>query len=141
MTTPPRGMARSRSAAALTALVLLAACAWPSPDRQLLLDFFHACRVYDTTVLARLATASCNPATDGVVQDFDILEVEDAGATGGAAAREIMLDAGVRPLGGSPVRQRLTVRLEQIEGRWMVTAVTRLPASRTLPAVSSARPN
>ena len=134
-------MAKSRSAAAFTALLLLAACAWPSRDRQLLIDFFQACRVYDTTVLARLATASCNPATDGVVQDFDILRADEAGATGGRRAREITLDAGVRPLGGSPVRQRLIVRLAQVEGRWMVAAVTRLPASRTSPAASSAPPN
>jgi len=134
-------MAKSRSAAALTTLLLLAACAWPSPDRQLLLDFFQACRVYDTTVLARLATASCNPTTDGVVQDFDILRVEEAGATSGGRARDITIDAGVRPLGGSPVRQQLTVKLEEVEGRWMVAAITRLPVSRTLPAASSAPPN
>jgi hypothetical protein len=134
-------MAKSRSAAAFTALLLLAACAWPSPDRQLLLDFFQACRVYDTSVLARLATASCNPAADGIVQDFEIVTVEEAGSTSGARARAITLDAGVRPLGGSPVRRRLTVRLEQVEGRWMVAEVTRLPASRTLPATSSDLPN
>jgi hypothetical protein len=134
-------MAKSRSAAACTALLLLAACAWPSADRQLLIDFFQACRVYDTVVLSRLATASCNPVTDGIVQDFDIVRAEDAGASSGARAREITLDAGVRPPGGSTVRQQLSVRLEQIEGRWMVAAITRPPALRTLPAASSARPN
>jgi hypothetical protein len=134
-------MAKSRSAAAFTALLLLAACAWPSPDRQLLLDFFQACRVYDTTVLARLATASCNPAADGVVQEFDILRVGAGGAASGGRAREITIDARLRPLGGAPVRQQLTVTLEEVEGRWMVAAVTRLPASRTSPAASSAPPN
>ena len=134
-------MAKSRSAATLTALLLLAGCAWPSPDRQLLLDFFQACRVYDTTVLARLATTSCNPATDGVVQDFEIAAVEDVSGAGGARGRELTLNAHVRPLGGSAAPQRLTVRLDQVEGRWMVSAVTRLPASQTSPAVSSAPPN
>jgi hypothetical protein len=131
----------NRSAAAFTALLLVAACAWPSPDRQLLLDFFQACRVYDTTVISRLATVPCNPVTDGIVQDFDIIRAEEAGATSDARAREITLDAAVRPPGGSPVRQQLSVRLEQVEGRWMVAAITRLPASRTSPAASSARPN
>ncbi len=136
-------MAKSRSVATLTALLILAvaACAWPSPDRQLLLDFFQACRAYDTTVLARLATASCNPRTDGVVQDFDIVRAEEVGGQGLARAREVTLNARVRPLGGSPAPETLTVRLEQVNGRWMVAAVTRLPASRTSPAASSAPPN
>lgn len=133
-------MAKSRRAAACAPVLLLAACAWPSPDRQLLLDFFQACRLYDTTVLARLATTSCNPAADGVVQDFDILRAEEAGAASGGRAREITIEAGVRPLGGSPVRQQLTVTLEEIEGRWRVAAVTRLPVSRTSPATSSVPP-
>ena len=134
-------MAKSPSVAALTALPLLACCAWPSPDRQLLLDFFQACRAFDTTVLARLATAPCNPATDGVVQEFNIARVEEVTGPEGARARELTLDALVRPLGGSAAPQAMTVRLEQVEGRWMVSAFTRLPASQTSPAASSARPN
>jgi hypothetical protein len=131
-------MARGRSVATLTALVIGIGCAWPSPERQLLLDFFHACRLYDTTVLARLSTAACNPRTDGVVQDFDIVNVEKMA---GDAARVVTLDARVRPLGGVAVRQRLTARLQQVDGRWTVAAITLLPASRTSPAASSALPN
>ena len=133
-------MARGRSIAAPTALLVAAACVWPSPERQLLLDFFHACRIYDTTVLARLATAACNPRTDGVVQDFEIVNVEHVGG-GSEVARVVTLDARVRPLGGSPAPQRLAVRLQQVDGRWMVAAITPLPASRTSPAASSALPN
>ena len=121
-------------------LLLGAACAWPSPERQLLLDFFQACRVYDTTVLARLATASCNPQTDGVVQDFEMVRVRDVDGRPGAPAREVVIDARVRPLGGSTDPRRLTVRLEQVEGRWMVAGVTPPPASQTSPAASSALP-
>ena len=134
-------MAKSRSVATLTALLLFPACAWPSADRQLLLDFFEACRLYDTTVLARLATTTCNPTTDGVVQDFAIVNAEDVGEVNGGRAREVTLNARVRPLGGSPAPQTLTVRLQQVEGRWVVSAVTRLPASQTSPAASSALPN
>ena len=46
------------------------------PEQQLLLDFFQACRVYDTTVLARLTTVPCNPRTDGIVQEFDVVRVD-----------------------------------------------------------------
>lgn len=133
-------MPKGRSVATLTALLCAATCAWPSPERQLLLDFFQACRVYDTTVLARLATVSCNPKTDGVVQDFEIVSVEIAEAKAAGAARNVMLDARVRPLGGTPAPQAMTVRVEQLNGRWMVTAVTPLPASQTSPGASSAPP-
>jgi len=133
-------MARGRNIAATVGLFAAAACAWPSPERQLLLDFFQACRIYDTTVLARLATATCNPQADGVVQDFDIVSVENVG-DGSGAARVVTLDARVRPLGGSTAPRRLTVRLQRMDGRWMVAAITPLPASRTSPAASSALPN
>jgi hypothetical protein len=133
-------MARRRSVAPLIVLLFGGACAWPSPERQLLLDFFHACQVYDTTVLARLATAPCNPRTDGVVQNFEIVGVTDAESWTGAPVKDVILDARVRPLGGSPAPQMLSVRLNEVQGRWMVFAVTPLPASQTSPAASSARP-
>jgi len=133
-------MARRRSGATFAALVLGAACAWPSPERQLLLDFFQACQVYDTTVLARLATVSCNPRVDGVVQDFEIVSVRDADSRTGAPAKEVIIDARVRPPASPPAPQMLSVKLYEVEGRWMVAGVTPLPASQTSPAASSAPP-
>jgi hypothetical protein len=133
-------MARRRSVATLTALLIGAACAWPSPERELLLDFFQACQVYDTTVLARLATVSCNPRVDGVVQDFEIVSVRDAESWIGAPVRDVTINARVRPLGGLPAPQMLSVKLYEVEGRWMVAGVTPLPASQTSPAASSAPP-
>jgi hypothetical protein len=121
-------------------LFLSAGCVWPSPERQLLLEFFQACQVYDTAVMARLATVPCNPRVDGVVQDFEIVSVRDAGSSNGAPARDVTINARVRPLGGSPVRQTLSVKLSEVEGRWMVAGVTPPPASQTSPAASSARP-
>jgi hypothetical protein len=117
-----------------------AGCAWPSPERQLLLDFFRACRIYDTTVLARLATAQCNPRVDGVVQDFEIVSVRDGDSGIGAPVRDVTIDARLRPLGGPAAPQTLTVRLQEVQGRWMVVSVTPLPASQTSPAASSAPP-
>ena len=135
-------MTKSPSLASLSAaLVLGAACAWPSPERQLLLNFFQACRVYDTTVLARMATASCNPQTDGVVQDFDMVSIENRRAPASARpARDVTIRARVRPLGGPVAERTIAVTLEQIEGRWMVTALTPPRASQTSPAASSALP-
>jgi hypothetical protein len=134
-------MARACSAAALTALAFAGACAWPSPERQLLLDFFRACQNYDITVLSRLGTADCNPQTDGVVQQFDIVSVVDASGSAEHAAREVVIDARVRPLSGPAVPRRLLVKLERVDGRWMVAALTPLPASQTAPATFSAQPN
>jgi hypothetical protein len=91
-----------------SALVLSAGCAWPSPERQFLLDFFQACRVYDTAVLARLATVSCNPKTDGIVQDFVLVNVEREGD----AARRVTIRARVRSWQGGVSDQAMTVGLE-----------------------------
>ena len=113
-----------------------AACVWPSAERQLLLDFFQACRVYDTTVLARLSTVACNPKTDGVVQEFDIARIDRA-----AAATQVTIHAQVRSFGGQVSERNVTLSLERREGRWMVTGLTTPPASQTSPAASSGRPN
>ena len=134
-------MTTRRSLTALSAALVAGACAWPSPERQLLLNFFQACRIYDTTVLARVATASCNPQTDGVVQDFDMISVENRRAPAPARpTRDVTIRARVRPLGGPVAERTIAVTLEQIEGRWMVTTLTPPPASQTSPAASSARP-
>ena len=117
------------------ALVLSAACAWPSPERQLLLDFFQACRVYDTTVLARLATVPCNPRTDGVVQGFEMVRIDQA-----PDARQVTIRARVRLFDGQSSEREITASLERREGRWVVTGLTPPPASQTSPAASSAPP-
>ncbi len=116
--------------------LLTAACVWPSAERQLLLDFFQACRVYDTTVLARLSTVACNPKTDGVVQEFDVVRIDRA-----ADATRVTIHAQVRSFGGQVSERNVTLSLERRDGRWMVTELTPPPASQTSPAASSVRPN
>lgn len=111
------------------ALLLVAACVVPSPERQLLRDFFSACRAYDTTAMARFGTAPCNPRTDGVVEDFEIV---DRGST------DVTIAARVRPLGGAPADQMFRVSLERKDGRLVVSGLTRLPASQISPEASSA---
>ena len=112
------------------------ACAWPSPERQFLIDFFQACRVYDTTVIARLATVPCNPRTDGFVQDFEIARFE----RDGEAARRVTIRARVRSWEGGVSERTMTVGLERRESRWMVTSLMPRPASQTSPAASSGPP-
>jgi hypothetical protein len=116
-------------------IVVTVACVWPSPERQLLLDFFQACRVYDTTVLARLATVSCNPKTDGVVQQFDVVSVDRA-----PDARNVTIRALVRSFQGQVSERTIAVSIGRHDGRWMVTGLMPPPASQTSPAASSALP-
>ena len=120
---------------------LSAACAWPSPERQLLIDFFQACRVYDRAVLARLATVPCNPRTDGVIQDFDIVSVgQERAANDASEGRDVTIRARVRSFDGPTVQQVMTLSLERRDGRWLVAGIIRPPASQTSPAASSGRP-
>jgi hypothetical protein len=74
-------MSRSRIAAlsllaplAATAL-LAAACGGRAPEEQVLNNFFRASRVRDNATLANLAAVSFDPRTDGVVQDFEVVEI------------------------------------------------------------------
>ena len=120
---------------ALFATLLTTACVWPSAERQLLLDFFQACRVYDTALLARLATVSCNPRTDGIVQDFEILKIDHA-----SGARNVTIRAVVRSFDGRVSEETVAVAMAQQDGRWMVTGLTPPPASQTSPAASSDPP-
>ena len=134
-----RTIARSLKPAlygAIPCALLASACVWPSAERQLLLDFFHACRVYDTTVLARLSTVECNPKTDGVVQEFDIVRIDRVADT-----RRVTIRARVRSFAGQMSERNVTLSVERRDGRWMVTGLTPPPASQTSPAASSDRPN
>lgn len=136
-TTRSPDVARTLKRALYTAVMLAGGCAWPSPERQLLLDVFQACRIYDLTVLERLSTAPCNPKTDGVVQTFDLIGVERLTP----ASRRVSIQAAVRMFDGSTSDRAMTITIAERDGRWMVTDITPPPASQTSPAASSAPPN
>lgn len=55
-------------------LALLVGCSGP-PEGKILQDFFRASRLRDNTTLGNFATVSFDPRTDGVVQDFEIIEI------------------------------------------------------------------
>ena len=141
-------LAKGRSVASRSAALLIlavAACAWPSPERQLLLDFFQACRVvrHHRAGAPRDGVAA-TPAPTAWSRISRSSSVGRASAGRACArARDVTLE---RPACGRSAGRRRRRRLdgagcEQVDGRWMVAAVTRLPASRTSPAASSAPPN
>ena len=140
LTTPRIHLTRRRRPARILSvcgLLLCGSCAWPSPERQLLLDFFHACRVYDVTVLERLSAVPCNPKTDGIVHQFELLGVEEVSPT----ARRVSIQASGSFFDGAAFDRPMTITVSERDGRWMVTGITPLPASQTSPAASSPPPN
>jgi hypothetical protein len=66
-------MLRPRAGAAALLALCLAACA-ATPEEQVLVRFFAACRALDSTLLNRLATVTFNPRTDGSIQTFTVTE-------------------------------------------------------------------
>jgi hypothetical protein len=132
MTTKPKVL----GAAAALALVS-GGCVWPSSERQLLLDFFQACRVYDTTVMARMATATCDPKQFGVVEEFEIENVRHDRSSAGYPQEEVALRARIRSLDGDIREHPVVATLEQVDDRWIVTALMQPPASRTSREASS----
>jgi hypothetical protein len=127
-----RNVSRCRVAALQLALALgasvLAACAL-RPERSILAEFFAASRLRDTTALARISTTIFEPLDQGIVVDFEIVDVK----LDGDRRKLVTIEAPVRLRDGSQARQRLVVTLEQgIKSnspddvrRWFVTRVAR----------------
>ena len=99
-------VARRLTPALYAAALLGSACVWPSPERQLLLDFFHACRVYDVTVLERLSAVPCNPKTDGVVHRFETRLLGGLALESRLRVGQRLPQAPVDGAGGSPAARR-----------------------------------
>ena len=75
-------MSRSRLAALALVVPLVSgfalaasACGGRAPEEQVLNNFFRASRVRDNSTLANLAAVSFDPRTDGIVQDFEVVEI------------------------------------------------------------------
>ena len=85
--------------------------------------FFEAARLHDTTVMARYATVTFNPVTEGVVQEFDVEDVERLAPR----FKVVKLRAQVRgPDGGVAERQLEAAMREQPDG-WVITDLRGAP--------------
>jgi hypothetical protein len=96
-------------------------------EAPILAEFFHASRLRDRTALQRLATTSFDPA-QGMITDFQITAVA-ARQNGDVATKDVSISAPVRLLNGQVVQKRLVVTMELRDRRWIVSAVTEVPAS------------
>jgi hypothetical protein len=68
-----------------------------------------------------------NPVTQGVVDDFTVVEVVESGGR-----RTVRVDATVR-VDGSTRLQALQAIIERRDDLWRITSLTPLPASRSAP--------
>jgi hypothetical protein len=98
--------------------LVAAGCGVLSPEEQLLMRFFEASRLHDTTMVATLSTVTFNPRTEGVVEDFDVEDVQDEGD-----AKRVTVRASVRQLSGSRSDRTLVIRMVRKGDRWFITAI------------------
>ena len=91
--------------------------------------FFEASRTFDRVALEKVASSGVvyNPVTEGVVDDFTVVDVVESGGR-----RTVRVDATVR-MGGSTRRQALQAILEPRDNGWRITSLRPLPASRSAP--------
>ena len=119
----------TRVLALAVALAAFAACA-PRPEEPILSGFFNASRLRDRTALQKIATASFDPAAQGIITGFNITGVVTSRA-GGRETKDVAISAPVKLPSGEIRRQQLVVTLERDEsgsiagvaGRWIVTAI------------------
>lgn len=111
-------MTRAR-AGALGVAVLTAACGVLSPEEQVLTRFFQASRLHDTTAVASLSDVAFNPRTEGVVREFDVVDVQRRGASA-----VVIVEARIAAPDGPEFQRTLRVTLQRREGRLIVVGVS-----------------
>jgi hypothetical protein len=97
-----------------------------SPEQQVLEQFFRDTRLIDSTLLAKSATVSFDPRTQGSVQQFHITAISEPPAAATTAATEqVTIAAEVRTPEGPTVARTLVATLQKRtdDGRWIVTAI------------------
>jgi hypothetical protein len=152
-----------RRAAIASLLFLCTACSGRA-ERLVLRAYFDACAVADLTALRNVALVWLHPAEDGVVGQFEVVEIapdERRPASSAPAAVRLSLSDPLRDFDtgeavlvartvrvraemhrhGSTFSQELTVTMARAEtpgtaGRWIVIRLA--PGGRTLTAASSA---
>jgi hypothetical protein len=124
---------RVASALAIALMTLTGPGCATDTERALLNQFFAASRLRDLTALRKIATVVFEPATDGTVTTFEILQMTAVpGPDGKSESEAISLSAPVRLPDGRTVTKTLVVTLERrpVDGDqspshgWMITAVT-----------------
>jgi len=101
----PRALNRRSAAAAIVAL-FLASCRVAAPEERTLLDFFRFARLADRTRLAKLATVTFDPRTQGSVRSFVVTKIAPprrAESIDAANTDRALVAASLTPRGKAPV--------------------------------------
>ena len=114
---PPRFLVYRVCVATLVAAVSTN-CGVLSPEEQLLGRFFEASRLHDTTSVARLSAVTFNPRIDGVVGDFEVVDVAEAGVS-----KRVTIRASVRQLEGATADKALVITMVRKGDRWFITRI------------------
>lgn len=111
--------------ALMLAIALATAIAGCSPraEEPVLGAFFHASRLRDRTALQKLATVSFDPAVQGIITGFEITGVSTRRERD-LATKDVAISAPVTLMSGQVVEKRLVVTIQQMDGRWIVVAIT-----------------
>ena len=111
---------------------MAAAACTVAPEEALLHQFFAASRLRDKTALGAFATTIFEPHVDGIVTEFEILDISRGPSPGDgqSAVEEVTIRAPVRLPDGTTRQRTLIVRLEPRPGdrragdwEWIVTGV------------------
>jgi len=95
------------------------ACGVLSQEEQLLTRFFEAARLYDTTIMAKYATVTFNPRTDGVVHDVEIERVDKIAEQ----FKVVTFRAQVRGPDGETVERTLHAAMRNQPDGWVITDI------------------
>ena len=93
-----------------------------SPEEQLLRRFFETARLLDTTLLAKYATVTFNPLTEGVVQTFDVEEIDE-----NDVSKLVRVRADVRSPDGGAGTRTLLVTMQRQGSSWVITGLRDAP--------------
>lgn len=94
-------------------------------DRVLLTQFFAASRLRDLTALDNFSTVVFEPATDGMVTSFEVVDVTPRGSD----AKDVLIVAPVKGFDGETVSKRLVLTIAH--GR--ITAFSERPEPPSTP--------
>jgi hypothetical protein len=118
----PKG---SRDVVVVVSLIaLIAQGCGAASERVLLEQFFATSRLRDLTALRKFSTIVFEPATDGIITNFEITDIVDRGTT-----KEVMIAAPVRMFDGRTVTKNFAVTVEHDR----VTAISERPVLASPP--------
>jgi hypothetical protein len=119
----------------------LASCAGTA-ERTLIAQFFNASRLRDLTALDNFSTVVFEPATDGIVTSFDLVEISAVPLPDSRlVSKDVFISAPVRLPDGRTVVKTFVITMTQgLPGSdqrrwngWMITAIKAAPASPSTP--------